>query len=68
MCSGWNKDQTSLLIEAYQEEPMLYFVKSEGYHNKFDRQIALERIVNKLRPAKADVTGKQKIVNRNVIM
>ncbi|GLV44705.1 hypothetical protein CBL_21283, partial [Carabus blaptoides fortunei] len=53
---GWSKDQTALLIEYYQEEEGLYFIKREGYHNKFARLNALERIVEKLRPAKVDVT------------
>ncbi|GLV37468.1 uncharacterized protein CBL_10566 [Carabus blaptoides fortunei] len=56
MCSGWSKDQTALLIEYYQEEEDLYFIKREGYHNKFARLNALGRIVNKLRPVKVDVT------------
>ncbi|KAF5289484.1 hypothetical protein FQR65_LT11858 [Abscondita terminalis] len=60
----WTRKQVSLLIDAYEEEHVLYDVKKTSYHNKLLRNEAIQRIIMKcleLRPNTTENDVKTKV-------
>lgn len=54
---SWSRDQISVLINRYQEHPVLYDTKHMLYHNKGVRSDALQQMMNDICKIRPNTTG-----------
>ena len=52
----WKKEKVEVLLDAYRDEPVLYETDSPNYHSKHLREEAANRVVEKVKNLRPDVS------------